>query len=1007
MNDTSKMDKEYLTAQVTAFQNGDESSFSNIYQMISDKLLTHAVFMTKDRMEAEDLLQETMIRIITSIGTLRDPAAFTAWSIQIMRHVYWHKQRRNTEVVARDDSDLSVFENLVDEDDSYRPDIAAEDASIGELVKAEMDKLPESQRTAMIAYYYDGLSVSEISEMMGATENTTKSRLFAGRKAMKKGIEKYEQKTGTRIHEFVPASIIAELVRSIFTVAGIAKEEVLKAIFRTAIEVTGISAALPADPVDIDTPEPDMEPAPDDAADISELETEASPDDIADVQEPGAESVPEADEMPDITEPETETAPAPDNTADIQEPDIEAAPEADEMPDIPEPEPELSPEETPDASEAESYQPQDRTQPDHISDKASNTGIAENEHITHLAAQAERSRTLNNYADNKKTAESAARAAQLNRRAKLLKILAVIAGALAIAGISLKVAFPDLLSSLAGPDVSVDEYSKAYLSVLALYEDDINDYNWQFSDYAGSERQDEGKPVALKDIDGDGVPELFLMAAAVADEDNNWYCADLHIFTYKSGGLRELEYEFDYPNEYTPEYYDNWAGYYVDHDGRLVHFSTMEPNTSYAVFTGGTEGSLYILGRNMGSETADFRLRKYSMESDDERSRLSLVSDTFEIDTIYDTLTSDDPDAELEAAINDMDEIVIYGGYGANLGLASDAPFDDVHDAEKNGWQSIHITGDDSGADIAPEIFQSGLSMTYDECVVLLQDLIDKNKDDKSNSSAEWIPLTTDGNMCRAGCRLFKYDIDTYELKCVKIGESEVRTLSRDIYGGIGYPYSDGDSILYLDYSGYGSFDDAYPVPLVRYDIDSESGETLHEFMGTPDPNAAYYIGTVYEGAAFVGFSEGDGETLWTCDLESGETAELKDHVFIRERSGDYVIATDQNGLSAYDTWQADIYQLSDSGLNHVKGLGSNISVCMDTVNGKFCYASCTDKNARDVTLYRCNSDGSDEETLAHFTSENDNSILVEKFAEAYCLVRLDGTLYKYFYDTGETITIE
>ena len=190
MNDTSKMDKEYLTAQVTAFQNGDESSFSSIYQMISDKLLTHAVFMTKDRMEAEDLLQETMIRIITSIGTLRDPAAFTAWSIQIMRHVYWHKQRRNTEVVARDDSDLSVFENLVDEDDSYRPDIAAEDASIGELVKAEMDKLPESQRTAMIAYYYDGLSVSEISEMMGATENTTKSRLFAGRKAMKKGIEK-------------------------------------------------------------------------------------------------------------------------------------------------------------------------------------------------------------------------------------------------------------------------------------------------------------------------------------------------------------------------------------------------------------------------------------------------------------------------------------------------------------------------------------------------------------------------------------------------------------------------------------------------------------------------------------------------------------------------------------------------------------------------------------------------------------------------------------------------
>ena len=182
MSYSAELDKEYLTMQVTEFQKGSVSAFERIYPMISGKLLRYATVVTGDLAEAEDLLQDTMMEVCKSIGTLRDPSLFMTWSTRIMRNVYSHKIRKLHDMVARNEEDLSVFEDLEDEDLSYRPDAVIEDASIGAIVRDEIDRLPASQRLTMVAYYIDGLSVREISEMMGTTENTTKSRLFAGRK---------------------------------------------------------------------------------------------------------------------------------------------------------------------------------------------------------------------------------------------------------------------------------------------------------------------------------------------------------------------------------------------------------------------------------------------------------------------------------------------------------------------------------------------------------------------------------------------------------------------------------------------------------------------------------------------------------------------------------------------------------------------------------------------------------------------------------------------------------
>ena len=215
MEKTSNNNKEYLIKRVAEFQNGDESAFGEIYHIIGDKLFRNAMYFTKDLTNAEDLLQDTMLEIIKSIKTLRDPSAFTSWSIKVMRNVYSHKVRKGSDAVARGDNDLAFLESLEDEDPSYRPDLVVEKLSRRAFIKEVMSILPEEQRTTMILHYYDELSVKEISEIMDVPENTVKYRLSRGRKVMEEEIEKYEKKTGIRMHEFAPAPFIIEFMRHI------------------------------------------------------------------------------------------------------------------------------------------------------------------------------------------------------------------------------------------------------------------------------------------------------------------------------------------------------------------------------------------------------------------------------------------------------------------------------------------------------------------------------------------------------------------------------------------------------------------------------------------------------------------------------------------------------------------------------------------------------------------------------------------------------------------------
>ena len=189
------MDKQRLTQAVTRYQNGDSAAFNDIYELTNASLFIYAKSLMKDTSAAEDLLQNTYMEILSGISTLKDPGAFLTWSKRIMffRSADHYRGSGREDVVATEDA-LRMFDMMEEEDTTYLPEENLNTLELGEIVWDLIGQLPEQQRTVMLAFYRDEMTLAEIAYMQNATVNTVKTRLFYGRKAFKDLVEKYEKK---------------------------------------------------------------------------------------------------------------------------------------------------------------------------------------------------------------------------------------------------------------------------------------------------------------------------------------------------------------------------------------------------------------------------------------------------------------------------------------------------------------------------------------------------------------------------------------------------------------------------------------------------------------------------------------------------------------------------------------------------------------------------------------------------------------------------------------------
>ena len=195
------MEKEQLVSLVTKAQQGETEALNCLFNEFYNDLYYFALKTVKDDETALDVTQEAFIEIINTLGNLKEPAAFVTWAKQITYHqcTRYFKKKKDV-IVDEDEEGNTIFDTLKEEKAEFIPDEALDKADFKKTVMAILDELSEEQRSAVMMYYFDEMSVRQIAEIQGVSEGTVKSRLNYARKAIKNSVEEYEKKHNIKLH---------------------------------------------------------------------------------------------------------------------------------------------------------------------------------------------------------------------------------------------------------------------------------------------------------------------------------------------------------------------------------------------------------------------------------------------------------------------------------------------------------------------------------------------------------------------------------------------------------------------------------------------------------------------------------------------------------------------------------------------------------------------------------------------------------------------------------------
>jgi len=168
-----------------------------------DSLFNVAMRMTRNKDDAEDLVQETYLKMHRFSHTFNEGSNLKAWLFKILRNtfinVFRKKIREPQEIHYTNNEDFYLFNRIADNrtDDSLpgKGTIGIEEY-LEEEIKHALDNLPIAFREVVLYSDVEGFSYEEISDIVGCPIGTVKSRLYRARKTLQKLLWDYAKDKG-------------------------------------------------------------------------------------------------------------------------------------------------------------------------------------------------------------------------------------------------------------------------------------------------------------------------------------------------------------------------------------------------------------------------------------------------------------------------------------------------------------------------------------------------------------------------------------------------------------------------------------------------------------------------------------------------------------------------------------------------------------------------------------------------------------------------------------------
>lgn len=164
---------------IEAVQQGDQRAFKELFDRYSPILMGMAMRYARNEADAEDILQESFVRIHQKIGDYRGRGSFEGWMKRILIHTAINfVNKRNKESEKKNDEMEVEKAEICDE---QLPD----DLGQEELTRA-LNSLPDGYRTVFNLVVLEGYEHQEVSELLGISTGTSQSQLFKAKKMLRK-----------------------------------------------------------------------------------------------------------------------------------------------------------------------------------------------------------------------------------------------------------------------------------------------------------------------------------------------------------------------------------------------------------------------------------------------------------------------------------------------------------------------------------------------------------------------------------------------------------------------------------------------------------------------------------------------------------------------------------------------------------------------------------------------------------------------------------------------------
>lgn len=159
---------------------GDNQAFDELLSRNQSKLFSYILFVVRDEDRANDLFQETFVKVITKLhqGRYVDSGKFSAWVMRIAHNVImdWYREQKARNVIEpTEENDLSNISG------SCVLDTNIENRYVNDQIMADVKKmmnmLPPTQREVVFMRFYQNLSFKEIADMTGVSINTSLGRM--------------------------------------------------------------------------------------------------------------------------------------------------------------------------------------------------------------------------------------------------------------------------------------------------------------------------------------------------------------------------------------------------------------------------------------------------------------------------------------------------------------------------------------------------------------------------------------------------------------------------------------------------------------------------------------------------------------------------------------------------------------------------------------------------------------------------------------------------------------